>query len=168
MNAQRGGWVMNAKEPMECGGAALGERAEAGAKRFITAGSWRKAVEKGAQIESGAAGDEWESLPVADPGERLPAEAGVRAGRQFAVNAHDVDQVVWDAAARGNGKLGGPDIHSPIYLNRIAVDDFSLERFGEKQGECALAGARGPQYGDQRPDWGNRVNRHRGTSNQLT
>jgi len=160
MNAQRGGWVMNAKEPMERGGAALGERMEAGAQRFMTAGSWRKAVEKRAQIKSSAAGDDRESLPVADAVEGLPAEAGVGAGCQFAVNAHDVDQVVWDAAACGDGKLGRSDIHSPIYLNRIAVNDFSLEGFGEKQGEFALAGARGPHYGDQRPQCEIRVNRH--------
>jgi len=145
---------------MERGGSALGERMEAGAKRLMTAGSWRKAVEKGAQIKSSAARDDRESLPVADAGEDLPAEAGVRPGCQFAVNAQDVDQVVWNAAARGDGKLGRSDIHSPIYLNRIAVNDFSLERFGEKQGEFAFAGTRGPQYGDQRPQCEIRVNRH--------
>lgn len=151
---------MNAKKAVKRGGAALGEGAQAGAKRFITAGGGRKAVEQRAQIKASTPRNDRKSLPATDFGENLPGAAGVLAGRQLAIDASDINEVMRDAASRRQGKLGRPDIQPSIELNGIAIEDFSLERFGEKERKLALACAGGSEHGNQRPLREMGVNRH--------
>ena len=151
---------MNAKQAVQSGRAAFGESAQAGTQRFITAGRWREAVEKSTQIEAGAAADYGEVSAGLNAGQDLPGEFGVPTCGQFAINIRNVYKMMRDAAPLRCRELGGPDIQSAIDLNRVAVEDFSLERFAKHQGELAFARAGGAEHRDQRPQRKIRVSRH--------
>jgi tetratricopeptide (TPR) repeat protein len=151
VNARGGSWIVKAKESVKRGGPALGDGGQAGAQRLMPARSRREAVEKRTQIEAGSTSDDRQTSSGPDRFEGVPREPGVRARRQFPVDGNDVDQMVRYAAPRSRGNLGGPDIHSLIDLNRIAVEDLSVQSFSEEQCKLAFAGASRPEHGDQRP-----------------
>src|SRR5579871_3362344 len=62
----------------------------------------------------------------------------------------DIDQVMRNTTARLDGKFSGANIEMTIDLKRIAIDDFSNERFRQFQCKAALAGAGGPDQRNQR------------------
>ncbi|GAA2968038.1 hypothetical protein GCM10010483_09510 [Actinokineospora diospyrosa] len=59
-----------------------------------------------------------------------------------------VELVVGDAAALGGGDLGGADVHAPVQLQGVGVDDLAAEVFGEVVAEFGLAGRGGADDGD--------------------
>ena len=65
-----------------------------------------------------------------------------------------VQEVVRYAAPLGDRQLRGSDVHAPVELHRVGVDDLRRatarpEPLGQVQGQRGLAGARGTDQGDQ-------------------
>ena len=54
------------------------------------------------------------------------------AARSRLGHAKDVQLVVGYAAAFADGDLGGADVHSPIQLHRVGVDDLSAQPLGQR------------------------------------
>jgi hypothetical protein len=71
-----------------------------------------------------------------------------RDGRRLGHVQH-VEQVVGDAAAFRFGGLGGADVHAPVELHRVGVDDLAAERAGQVHGQRGLAGGRRPDHRDR-------------------
>ena len=63
-----------------------------------------------------------------------------------------VELVVRDAAALGDGELGGADVHAAVQLHGVGVDDLAAEAFGDVQGQRRLAGAGRPDDRDRPVD----------------
>ena len=55
-----------------------------------------------------------------------------------------VEQMMRDALALGDGELGRADVHAPVQLHGVGVDDLAAELTGQPQREIGLA----------RPRWG--------------
>ncbi len=66
----------------------------------------------------------------------------------------DVQEVVRDAVALGHRQLGGADVHSPVELHGVGVDDFATEMAGERDAQIGLSGRGGTDDGDD-PGYGN-------------
>lgn len=145
---------------MKRGGTALSESAQASAQGLVTGGRRREAVEQRAQVKAGTAGYDREAPSALNASKGLAGEWRICAGGEFGIDANDIYKVVRDAAARGSRELSGPDIQILKDLNRVAVEDFTLERFGKEEGEFAFAGPGGPDQGNQRPQGEIRVGCH--------
>ncbi|CAM4010022.1 hypothetical protein TSOC111612_24370 [Tsukamurella ocularis] len=62
-----------------------------------------------------------------------------------------VELVVRNAAPLRDRELRGADVHAPVHLHRVDVDDLAVQPLGEVQGKVRLAGGGGSDDGD-RPD----------------
>ncbi len=63
----------------------------------------------------------------------------------------DVDEVMPDATALGDGHLVGADVEAAEDGRGVAVDDLAAESLRQRQGEGALASRRRPEHRDERP-----------------
>jgi hypothetical protein len=95
-------------------------------------------------------------VDVADRGGRIARvlRRGVVVGR-----LGDVDQVVRDAAAIGDGDLVGADVEPAVDGGRVAVDDLAAVTLGDRQRQRALPRRGGAKNGD-----GERLHRTRMTT----
>ena len=71
-----------------------------------------------------------------------------RHGRGFG-DVQNVEPVVRDAAPVGDRQLGGADVHAPVLLHGVGVDDLPAEAFGDLECEMRLAGAGGSDDRDR-------------------
>jgi len=62
-----------------------------------------------------------------------PRQACVFAGGAELVRIENIDQVMGNAASLGHGQFGGADVKVAIHLQGVAVDDLSIEFFGDPQ-----------------------------------
>ncbi|GAA2487618.1 hypothetical protein GCM10010393_18700 [Streptomyces gobitricini] len=53
-----------------------------------------------------------------------------------------------DAAALLGRQLGGADVHPPVELHGVGVDDFTAQLLGEVDAQIGLSGRRGADDGD--------------------
>ena len=60
-----------------------------------------------------------------------------------------VELVVRDAAALGDGELGGADVHAAVQLHGVGVHDLAAEAFGDVERQLRLAGAGRPDDRDR-------------------
>lgn len=60
----------------------------------------------------------------------------------------DVEEVVRDAAPLPRRQLGGADVHPPVQLHGVGVDDFTVEMTGQGDAQIGLSGCRGTDDGD--------------------
>ncbi len=58
-----------------------------------------------------------------------------------------IDLVVGDAAALRRGQFGGADVHPPIQLRGIGVDDLATQLGRHQKAEVTLAAGRRPDDG---------------------
>ena len=58
--------------------------------------------------------------------------------------------MVGDALALLGSELGGADVHPPVQLQRIGVDDLPAQLRGEGEGQVGLAGRGGAHDGHER------------------
>ena len=84
------------------------------------------------------------------PCDGLARQPGIFTGGEKLVGIHDVDEVVGNAAPLLRRQLGGSDIEVAVDLERIAVDHFAVERFGNGQRQVAFSGAGGTGHCNQR------------------
>ena len=58
--------------------------------------------------------------------------------------------MVGDAAPLRKRELGGADVHAPVELHRVGVDDLAVESLGQVEAEVGLARGCGSDDGDDR------------------
>ncbi len=104
-----------------------------------------------AQVEAAPSDHDRKTPARFDLGDRRASLAGELARRPALARIEDVDQMVRDALALGATGLRGADVEAPIRLERVGIDDFAVERLGERHPERALAG-RGRAQDDKK--WG--------------
>ncbi len=141
MNAGSRKRVKASQQPVERSGALGLASHEPRADRFVAPRQRRQAAQECAQIESGAAGKNRQMPACSDSGDDPAGIASVIAGGINLGGLKYVDHVVGNPVAFGCRKFRRADVESPIELERVAVDDFSLKTPGYVKGESALAGA---------------------------
>jgi hypothetical protein len=77
-------------------------------------------------------------VPPHTIGNGVPSGACKLARREQSVRLQNIDQMMRNSAPLVRAQFGRADIEMAIYLERIAVDDFSLERLGQKQRQIAF------------------------------
>lgn len=60
----------------------------------------------------------------------------------------DVEEMVRNAAAFLLRQFGGPDVHPPVELHRVCVDDLAPELLGQEYTQIGLSGRCGADNGD--------------------
>ena len=109
-----------------------------------------ESIHQRAQIEAGSARYDGQPAAPGDAGDGLAGQPGILARGKDAVGIADVYEVVRDAAPLRLRELGRPDIEPAVHLERIAVHDFAVEPFGERQRQIAFSRAGGTNYRNQR------------------
>ena len=136
---------------MQVGRAAkLGALAELFAQRFMARRRGEEAIEQRAQVEACSATDDGQAAALRDLADGLAGEAAVVSGGAGLVGRGDVDEVVRDAGALGQGGLGCADLHAAIDGDGVAGDDFAGESLGEGEGKRGLAAGGGAGDDDER------------------
>ncbi len=136
---------------MQVGGAfGLGEFAEA----FALAGflGWRgeEAVDEGAQVEAGAAGDDGQVPAFNNSSKGFAGLAAVVPCGAGFIGRDDVDHVVLDEGALFVSGLSGADLHLAVDGYRVAADDLAAELCGEPECERGLAAGGRADEDDER------------------
>ena len=150
MNPARGRGIESGKQAVQRAGPPEFPGGQPVAQRLVARRAFEQAVQKSAEVEAGASGDYGEAAARRNAGDGLARQPRVFTGGEELVGIHDVDEVVRNAAPLFRRQLGGSDIEVPVDLERVAVDHFAVERFGNGQRQSALSGAGGAGHCNQR------------------
>jgi hypothetical protein len=124
---------------------------QAWANTFINLRRVEKPGRQRAQIKACAA-DQPSVLPRASMSAMTRARAfGPSYSRKVDSRFDNVNQVMRDTALFCGWDFGGRDVQAAIDLHRIAIDDFTIEAFGECEAKIAFAGSGRADYCNQ---WG--------------
>ncbi len=113
----------------------------------------RNVVDCGTCVQAGTADqDRTNALPL-QFGDLLACQLLEASHRHGVIRIDDVDEMMPDLSPFLGARLGGADIHAPIHLVGIGVDDFGpfafgRQRFGDGDAESRLAGCGRPHDGD--------------------
>ena len=107
-------------------------------------------VQGRAHVESRAAHQDGDPAADADFCESGPGGALEVRDRGLLGDVEDVEEVVGHPAPLLRGRLGGADVHPAVELHGVGVDDLPAQPQGELDAQGGLAGARGPDDGDDR------------------
>ena len=121
------------------------------AQWLIAYRSVEQAFQQRTQIKSRAAAQNRQAAAIGNLPNCVACQARVFSRGEKLVGVQYVDKVMRDAAPLGRRQFRGADIEMAIHLQRIAVDDLTVEFFGEQKGQIALSGAGRPNDCNQRP-----------------
>lgn len=105
-------------------------------------------VDGASDVQAGAADEDGPAVlreQRVDAGAREPLVLGDARRHR---HVPDVQQVVGNTAALLGRQLGGADVHPPVELHRVCVDDLTAEALGEVDAEIGLSGRGGTHDGD--------------------
>jgi hypothetical protein len=105
-------------------------------------------VERGPDIQTGAADQDGHPAAGHDLVDRGPGELGVVGHVRGLGHRPDVEQVMRDAQPGGFWLLGGADVHALVELHRVGVHDLAAEGAGQLDGQPGLPGGSRPHHGD--------------------
>ena len=143
MNLPRGGGIESSKKAVERRRAAGLARRQAVAQRLVADRALEEAFEQRAQVEARASGENRKPAAGGDFRDGGARQAGVFAGGEELVGIQDIDQVMGNTATLGQRQFGSADIKVAIHLERVAVDNFSVELFRKQKCQIALSGSGG-------------------------
>ena len=106
---------------------------QAVAQRLVAGRTFKQAFQQRAEVEAGTAGKNRKPAALGNLRDGCPCQACVFAGGAKLVRVENIDQVMGNAAALGQGQLGGADIKVAIHLQGVAVDNFSVEHLRDQQ-----------------------------------
>ncbi len=101
-----------------------------------------------ADVQAGPADQDRDATGGADRGEPVAGQLLVLGDRGGPGDRPHVEQVVGDPAPLGVGDLGGADVHAPVQLHGVGVDDLPptmgplTERESQRHRQVRLAGRR--------------------------
>lgn len=138
-----GGLGVGGGEPgVERAGAVRGQLLlQTGADLGVGAGEV-EVVDGAAHVEAGAADEDGGAALGEEPVDLGAGQALVLGDTGGLGDRPDVEQPVRDAAALGLGEFGGADVHAPVELHGVGVDDLAAEVLGEEDAQVRLAGWR--------------------------
>ena len=105
-------------------------------------------VERGPDVEPGAADQDGHPVAGDDLVDRGPGELGVVGHVRGLGHWPDVEQMMRDALPGGFGFLGGADVHALVELHRVRVHDLAAEGAGQLGGQPRFSGGGRPHHGD--------------------
>src|SRR5271170_8008552 len=130
------GWIEAGEQAVNIRGAAsCGDPTETLALTGLFGRRGEKAVDEGAEVEAGAAGNDGQVAARGDTGKGLAGLTAVVACGAGFVRPGDVDHVVLDESALLVRWLRGADLHLAVDGYGVAADDFAVELFGEAESE---------------------------------
>src|ERR1019366_5537771 len=103
----------------------------------------REALNQRPQIEAGPARHHRQMTASGNFFQNFPPCPGKISCRKYLIRIGNIDQMMRDALPLGKRQFGGPDIEIMVDLNRIAVQDLTLEMPGDMEREAALSRPRG-------------------------
>jgi hypothetical protein len=128
--------------------APLGDICQSLPERRIAARPREQPPRERAVIETGAAHDERQPATRVHLSNHARGIPGVLGRRVFGCGIDDVDQVMRDTAPIAGGDLVGADVEAPVHRGRVAVDDLTSTRGGQRQRQRALPRSRRPENRD--------------------
>ena len=96
-------------------------------------------MQEGTQVESRSAGDNRQVAAVRNFLQNRPRKANIFSRSANVNGIERIEKMVGYAPAFRRGHLCCPDIEHAVQLQRIAVNDFAAETFGDGQRKFALA-----------------------------
>ena len=116
------------------------------AQRLIPDRSLKKSFEQRTQVEAGASRQNGKPAARRNFRDGRARQARVFAGSAELVGIENIDQVMGNTAALGQRQFRRANIEVAIYLQRVAVDNFSVELFRDEK--CQIALSRSGRAGD--------------------
>ena len=120
------------------------------AQGFVCWWAYEEWLADGAEVETGAADEEWNTAAAFDLFDLVCSFASPFAGGVVDVRRDKIDQVMRDAFAFLEWDFRGGYLDLFIDLDRITVDDLAVEVQGDFDSESAFAGGSGTDDSD---DW---------------
>src|SRR5690606_38589206 len=100
-------------------------------------------VDGPADVEAGSADQDGPASAGEQRVDPLPGQPLVLGDRGGLRDVPDVQQVVRDALALLGRQLGGSDVHPPVELHGVGVDDLTAEPTGQGNTQIGLSGRGG-------------------------
>ena len=121
------------------------------AQRLIAYRSVEQAVQQRTQIKARASAQNRQAPAIGNLLNCVACHPRILARGEKLIGVQYVDKVVRDTAPLGNRQFRSADIEMAIHLQRIAIDDFTVEFFGEQKSQIALSRAGRAYDCNQRP-----------------
>lgn len=109
----------------------LNSLAQAFAQLFRTLRSGEESIEQCAEIESGAAYNDWQILALSDLSQHVPRLPSIFTRSDVRSRLHKIQQMMRDHLPFCNSWLGGADFKFPIHGDRVAVHDLAMKLLRE-------------------------------------
>ncbi len=149
MDSFRRGRIEAAQQPVERAGTLRLAFGQPGAQFLVAGRAGKETVDEGAQIKSCAAGHHGQAVPRRDFHQKAAAQAGIFAGCEDLVWVDNIQCMVRNPMPGRFRQLGRADVEMAIDLQRITVDDFTVEFLRDTDGKLAFAGPGGAYHCNQ-------------------
>ena len=150
MNLRSGRWVEAAQDPMQVACSLLFCALTQPLAQFLgTLRAGKQAFQQRAQIQASPSDHDRQSSPRLDLLQHLAGLAGVFAGGDVAGRIHKIEQMMRDAGALGSRGFRGSNLKLAIHGDRIAVHDFAVKAFSQRQRKCSLTASRRTEHHNQ-------------------
>src|ERR1700722_13300343 len=143
--------VETRQDAMKMGGAVnFCTGSQAVADFFGTFWSVGEPFQQGAQVKTGAGGDDRKFFSEAQIVQDAEGAAAIFPGGENFFGIEQVDQMVGDALLLGWQNFSGADIEVTVDLSGITNQDFAVQFFGDLDAQRGFAGGGGTENYDQR------------------
>jgi hypothetical protein len=105
---------------------------------LIARGPFEEAVQESPEIKASAPGEHRQASSRRYIGDRFAGEPGIFAGREQLIGIDDIDEVVWNATPLPEGQFGGSDVKEAEDLERVAIDDLTVEFRRDFEGQITF------------------------------
>jgi len=99
-------------------------RLEPGTDTWVLRIFLKQPVKQGFDVKAGSAYDERENAVLMECGDDLSGLLRIGGGAEWRVRIDDVDEVMGHGPALLEAGFGRPDVHQPVHLHGIGVDDL--------------------------------------------
>jgi hypothetical protein len=122
--------------PVECWCAtSVGIHVQRASQRLIGGGNWHKPIEQGLQVETTPCHNQCSLPTLSEIIKHLPRDGQKLGCATLLIGEEKIKQMMWHLSLLGRGRLRRTDIHVPVELARINIDDLSVKRLGNGQRE---------------------------------
>ena len=114
----------------------------------VVGGGKLERVQERTEVETGTAGDDRRPVIGRQPVQDLDTGLLELGHRERRLGFDEVDEVMRDPGPDRRGRLGRPDVHSPVHLHRVHRHDLAADPFRHHNRRVRLPGRRRPDDGD--------------------
>ncbi len=130
--------------------ASRGKAAEAIAEGFIARRRRRKALKQCAQVQTSSSCNDRQLAAIAYIGNRRARMSRIVARGAGFIRPIQIETMMRNTGTFLGARLRRPNLHQPIHRNRIAADNFSIQRFSQLQSKRSFATGSWPRNDKQR------------------